>query len=178
MTKQDLTWLVPALMQIPVTLAMMGVGFNFNDLYSTVMFLYAYHFIMMAFKGFFQFFFHQDDEVACWPIRIFNFVTRVILQIWAFITVFCFVWQNDHNSSKKTVISGILILTIELVLVGIMVMKIFEKLGAGMSKCFRPQIKPTNSRTPRDNKEPNEDKDGLLTSNTHNNTDTENDTES
>ena len=178
MTKQGLTWLVPGLMQIPVNLALSGVGFNFIDLYSTVLFLYAYHFIMVAFQGFFRFFFHQDDETACLPIKIFNAGTRVTLQIWGFITVFCFVWQNDYNSCKKTtVISGIIIVTIELFLVVSMLVNIYKQLGGRMSKCFlgkspqRDEMKSTNSRTPKDNNESNKDRVRLLTAN---NSDTEN----
>ena len=69
MTKQGLTWLVPGLMQIPVNLALSGVGFNFIDLYSTVLFLYAYHFIMVAFQGFFRFFFTKTMKLLVCQLR-------------------------------------------------------------------------------------------------------------
>ena len=175
MAAKGLRWIVPmvpGLMQIPVCLALIFAGFNFENWTSTVMFLYAYHYIMMALKAFFRFFFQQDcEEDVCLPIKIFNAVTQLILQCWGLIAVSAFVWKNDNNSCEKppTVISAIIIVGIELGLVVITFVNI--------SKCLwekRPQ-KSTNSRTPEDNNEPNEDKDGLLTSN---NSDTENDTHS
>ena len=197
MAKEEFRWLVPGLMQIPVCLALIvGVGFNFDDLKSTVMFLYAYHHIMMAFKASFRVFFHQDcDEVVYLPIVMFNAVTQVILQCWGFSIVSTFIWQNNDNSCEKTptVISAIIIVGIELVLVVIMLVNIYNsQLGARMSKCLlgkRPQSEEmvmdlensqseecTNSRTPVNNDELNEDMVvGLLTTNNHNNSNTEND---
>ena len=72
MAEQELNWLVPGLMQLPVCLALNGAGFNFEDLNSTVRFLFAFHYIMMAFKAFFRYLFrylfHQDgDEVFDHP---------------------------------------------------------------------------------------------------------------
>ena len=61
-----------------------------------------------------------------------------------------------------------------------MLVNIYKQLAPRMSKCLsgkRPQsdeMKPTNSRTPRDNNEPSEDLDALLTSTNQNTTDTEN----
>ena len=90
--------MVPGLMQIPVCFGLIGAGFNFDDLSSTVIFLYAYHYIMMALKGLFQFFFHQDcEEYACLPIEILNAVTRVILQIWGLSAVSTFVWHRGTS---------------------------------------------------------------------------------
>ena len=85
------------------------------------------------------------------------------------------VWQNKNNSCEKTntVISAIIIVTIELVLV----VKICKKLGPRISKQLfgkRPQ-KCTNSRTPEDKNELNEDQDSLLTANI---TDAENEIDS
>ena len=175
--------MVPGLMQLPVCLALIAAGFNFDDLSSTVVFLYAYHYIMMGFKSFFNFFFHQDpNEDVCLPIEIFNTVIRIILQIWSFIGVSGnIIWQNNNNCCEKipSVIAAIIIVGIELVLVVNMVVKICEKFGARMSKCLwgkrsqNDNLKLTNSRTPRDNNEPNEDQDGLLNSNN-----TENDIDS
>ena len=177
---QTKKWLVPSLMQLPVCFALIAAGFNFDDLSSTVVFLYAYHYIMMAFQASFRFFFHQDpNENVCLPIEIFNTVIRVILQIWSLIGVSGnIIWQNSNDCCEKTptVIAAIIIVGIELVLVVIMVVNICEKFGARMSNCLwgkrsqNEKLKPTNSRTPRDNNEPNEDQDGLLNSN---NTDTE-----
>ena len=175
MAGKGLRWLVPGLMQIPVCLALIGAGFAFDDLESTVMFLYAYHYIMMAFKDFFRFFFHQDeDEVVCLPIRILNPVTQVVLQCWGLSAVSDFLWRNNSCEETPTVVSAIIIVIIELVWVVIMVVKICELLGARMPKCLWGK-RPTNSRTPVDNNEPNEDMDGLLTTTNHNNSDTEND---
>ena len=150
------------------------------------MFLYAYHHIMMAFQAFFRFFFHQDcDEVVSLPIVMFNAVIQVILQCWGFGAVSTFIWQNNDNSCEKTptVISAIIIVGIELGLMVIMFVNIYNsQLGSRMSKCLlgkRPQSEEcTNSRTPVNNDESNEDMDGLLTTNNHNNSDTENDKDS
>ena len=183
MAEQGLRWLVPGLMQIPVCLALIGAGFAFDDLESTVMFLYAYHYIMMALKALFRFFIHQDrDEDVCLAIAIFNAVTQVILQCWGFRAVCGFIWQNNNScENTPTIISAIIIVGIELILVVIMLVNIYNsKLGARMSKCLsgkRPQsdeMKATNSRTPRDNNEPSEDQEALITSNNQNTTDTEN----
>ena len=90
--------MVPGLMQIPVCFGLIGAGFNFDDLSSTVIFLYAYHYIMMASKASFQFFFHQDcNEDGCLPIEIFNSVTRFILQIWGLSAVSIFVWHRGTS---------------------------------------------------------------------------------
>ena len=154
---RQLRWLVTGLMQIPVCLALMGAGFNFDDLKSTVIFLYAFNYIMMAFKAFFRFLLHQDCDEDLWsPIVIFNGVTQVVLQIWGLSGI----WKNNNISSEETptVISAIIIVIIELVWVVIMVVKICKrfKLGTRMSKCLWGK-RPTNSRTPRDNNGPNED---------------------
>ena len=162
---RQLRWLVTGLMQIPVCLALMGAGFNFDDLKSTVIFLYAFNYIMMAFKAFFRFLIHQDCDEDVWsPMVIFNGVTQVALQIWGLSGI----WKNNNISSEETptVISAIIIVIVELVWVVIMVVKICEQLGARMSK-----MKPTNSRTPRDINETNGDQDGLI--NNQNITDTE-----
>ena len=185
MAKQGLRWLVPqssSSFQLLVCLAMIGAGFNFDDLKSTVVFLYAYHYIMMALKAFFRLFIHQDrDEDVCLAIGIFNAVTQVVLQFWGFSAVSRFTWQNNNScENTPTVISAIIIVGIELVLVVIMLVNIYKQLAPRISKCLskkRPQsdeMKPTNSRTPRDNNEPSEDKDALLTSTNQNTTDTEN----
>ena len=44
--------LVPGLMQLPVCLALMRIGFQFEDLKSFVMFVYAFHYIMVGLKKF------------------------------------------------------------------------------------------------------------------------------
>ena len=89
---------VTGLLQLPVCFAMLGAGFNFDDLSSTVIFLYAYHYIMMALKALIRFFFHQDcNEDGCLPIEIFNSVTRFILQIWGLSAVSIFVWHRGTS---------------------------------------------------------------------------------
>ena len=174
------------LFQLPVCLALIGAGFNFEDLKSTVMFLYAFHYIMKAFKAFFRFYFHQDCDEDVWlPIVIVNGVTQVILQSWGCSAVSRFIWQNINSGEKTpTVIFAIIIVGIEWALVVIMLVNIYNsQLGARMSTCFwgeRPQSEEsTNSRTPVDNEfdndEPNEDMVRLLTLNTQNNTGTEDD---
>ena len=184
MAEQRLRWLgLPGLMQLPVCLALFCAGFHFDDLNSTVAFLYAFHYIMMAFKAFFRYFLHQDgDEDVYWPIVIINAVTQIILQFWGCKAVSGFLWKNDYNSCEKTlttVISAMVIVGIEWVLVAIMLVKIFNQLelGARMSKCMKSMskcMKSTNSRTTRDNNELTEEQvRSLLTANSHDNTDTE-----
>ena len=185
-------WLVPGFMQLPVCLGLTAMGFQFEDLKSLVMFLYAFSYIMFTFKAFFHKDFDESAKDRYWPIAVLDAVIQLGFQLWGFYYVVVGVsklYNNKNNSSDSfgeenpTFISAILIFVIELVLVGnlvfqlvIMVWKIYKlqwhaRLSKYWSKKFlegpqSDETKSTNSKKDVEMVERNEDQNPLLNKST------------
>ena len=147
MDEKGLRWLIPGLIQLPLSLAMLAIGYNLENLETCsidrdvsevlvvmgfVMSLIAMNYIILGILTQFKI---KDcvefTTYAYWPTVICIGITQFVLQTWAYNVLFGSVYYVEYNnkSCEKTLfISAIVILIIDTVYSFIVFIKMIYKI--------------------------------------------------
>ena len=145
--EKGLRWLIPGLIQLPLSLAMLAIGYNLENLETCsmdrdvsevfvvmgfVMSLFAMNYIILGLLT--QFKVKNCVEFttyAYWPTVICTGITQFVLQTWAYNVLFGSVYYKEYNNKsceKTPFISAIVILIIDTVYSFIVFIKMIYKM--------------------------------------------------
>ena len=147
MDEKGLRWLIPGLIQLPLSLAMLAIGYNLENLETCsidrdvsevlvvmgfVMSLIAMNYIILGILTQFKI---KDcvefTTYAYWPTVICTGITQFVLQTWAYNVLFGSVYYKEYNNKsceKTPFISAIVILIIDTVYSFIVFIKMIYKM--------------------------------------------------